>query len=126
MSRPGRDHDHLRDMTRDMTGHMTRDMTGDARPEAATCIPTIGLLTGDARPVTDALLARMAALSEQEQFEDAGTVRDRLLHLVRAAARTQRIAPLAVQPADRRGTACGWTAGGSWSASATASWPVPA
>jgi DNA polymerase-3 subunit epsilon len=55
----------------------------------------VGLLTGDARPVTDALLARMAALAEQERFEDAGTVRDRLLHLVRAAARTQRLAPLA-------------------------------
>ena len=78
---------------------------------AAVVGDAIGLLTGDARPVTDALLARMAALSEQERFEDAGTVRDRLLHLVRAAARTQRIAPLAVQPADRRGASAeagGW------------------
>ena len=65
---------------------------------AAVVGDAVGLLTGDARPVTDALLARMAALSEQERFEDAGTVRDRLLHLVRAAARTQRIAPLAASP----------------------------
>jgi len=71
----------------------------------------VGLLTGDARPATDALLARMAALSEQERFEDAGTVRDRLLHLVRAAARTQRLAPLAGSPelvAARRADAGGW------------------
>jgi DNA polymerase-3 subunit epsilon len=35
------------------------------------------------------------ALRAQERYEDAGAVRDRLAHLVRAAARTQRIAPLA-------------------------------
>ncbi len=78
---------------------------------AAVVGDAVGLLTGDARPVTDALLARMAALSEQERFEDAGTVRDRLLHLVRAAARTQRIAPLAASPqivAARRAEAGGW------------------
>jgi DNA polymerase III subunit epsilon len=37
----------------------------------------------------------MSSLSGQERYEDAGAVRDRLLHLVRAAARAQRIAPLA-------------------------------
>jgi DNA polymerase-3 subunit epsilon len=82
-----------------------------AEEYAAVVGDAIGLLTGDARPVTDALLARMAALSEQERFEDAGTVRDRLLHLVRAAARTQRIAPLASSPqivAARRSEAGGW------------------
>jgi DNA polymerase-3 subunit epsilon len=71
----------------------------------------VGLLTGDARPVTDALLARMSALAEQQRFEDAGTVRDRLLHLVRAAARTQRLAPLASSPqivAARRAEPGGW------------------
>ncbi|MDQ6715430.1 MAG: DEDD exonuclease domain-containing protein, partial [Actinomycetota bacterium] len=71
----------------------------------------VGLLTGDARPATDALLARMSVLADQERFEDAGTVRDRLLHLVRAAARTQRIAPLAGSPqlvAARRSDRGGW------------------
>ena len=96
-----------------------------AEEYAAVVGDAIGLLTGDARPVTDALLARMAALSEQERFEDAGTVRDRLLHLVRAAARTQRIAPLASSPRSSR-RAVRRPAGGSWSASATAGWPAPA
>jgi DNA polymerase III subunit epsilon len=71
----------------------------------------VGVLTGDARPVTEALLARMSTLAEQERFEDAGAVRDRLLHLVRAAARTQRLAPLAGSPelvAARRAEAGGW------------------
>jgi len=78
---------------------------------AAVVGDAVGLLTGDARPATDALLARMAVLAEQERFEDAGTVRDRLLHLVRAAARTQRLAPLAGSPelvAARRAEAGGW------------------
>ncbi len=71
----------------------------------------VGVLTGDARPVTEALLARMSTLAEQQRFEDAGAVRDRLLHLVRAAARTQRLAPLAGSPelvAARRAEAGGW------------------
>jgi DNA polymerase-3 subunit epsilon len=52
-------------------------------------------LTGDSRTVVTALRSRMGALAEQERFEDAGTVRDRLLALVRGIARVQRIAPLA-------------------------------
>jgi len=53
------------------------------------------LISGDSRQVVAALRARMGNLAGQERFEDAGEVRDRLLHLVRAAARTQRIEPLA-------------------------------
>jgi DNA polymerase-3 subunit epsilon len=53
------------------------------------------MIAGDSRQVVGALRARMSSLSGQERYEDAGTVRDRLLHLVRAAARAQRIAPLA-------------------------------
>ncbi len=71
----------------------------------------VGLIGADARPVTQALKARMATLSEQQRFEDAGTVRDRLVHLVRAAARTQRMAPLAGSPelvAARRAERGGW------------------
>ncbi|GAA1895438.1 DEDD exonuclease domain-containing protein [Lapillicoccus jejuensis] len=70
-----------------------------------------GLLTGDARPVTGRLRRRMGELSAQERYEDAGTVRDRLLHLVRGAARAQRIAPLAASPelvAARRAERGGW------------------
>jgi DNA polymerase-3 subunit epsilon len=52
-------------------------------------------LSGDSRSVVTALRTRMGTLAEQERFEDAGTVRDRLLALVRGIARVQRIAPLA-------------------------------
>ena len=53
----------------------------------------------------------MSLLAGQERFEDAGAVRDRLLHLVRAAARAQRLAPLAASPelvAARRTADGGW------------------
>lgn len=53
------------------------------------------MIDGDCREVVAALRSRMNALSGQERYEDAGMVRDRLVHLVRAAARAQRIAPLA-------------------------------
>ena len=63
------------------------------------------------REVVAALHARMGLLAGQERFEDAGAVRDRLLHLVRAAARAQRLAPLAACPevvAARREADGGW------------------
>jgi DNA polymerase-3 subunit epsilon len=69
------------------------------------------MISGDAREVVGALRERMRALSRQERYEDAGAVRDRLLHLVRAAARAQRIAPLARSAevvAARRAPAGGW------------------
>ncbi|MFC6713541.1 hypothetical protein [Branchiibius cervicis] len=53
----------------------------------------------------------MAGLSAQERYEDAGLVRDRMLSLVRALARTQRIAPLAAIAelvAARRSATGGW------------------
>jgi DNA polymerase-3 subunit epsilon len=53
------------------------------------------MITGDSREVVEALRQRMSNLSGQERYEDAGVVRDRFLHLVRATARSQRIAPLA-------------------------------
>jgi DNA polymerase-3 subunit epsilon len=53
------------------------------------------MIQGDSREVVAALRQRMSNLSGEERYEDAGAVRDRLLHLVRAAARAQRIAPLA-------------------------------
>ncbi len=53
------------------------------------------MIAGDSRQVVASLRKRMTNLSGEERYEDAGAVRDRLLHLVRAAARAQRIAPLA-------------------------------
>jgi DNA polymerase III subunit epsilon len=69
------------------------------------------VLGGDAREVVSALHERMGLLAGQERFEDAGAVRDRMLHLVRAAARAQRLAPLAASPevvAARRSADGGW------------------
>jgi len=56
------------------------------------------MIGGDAREVVGALRQRMSSLSGEERYEDAGAVRDRLLHLVRAAARAQRLEPLANSP----------------------------
>jgi DNA polymerase-3 subunit epsilon len=53
------------------------------------------MIAGDSREVVAALRARMEDLSSQERYEDAAMVRDKMVHLVRAAARAQRIAPLA-------------------------------
>jgi DNA polymerase-3 subunit epsilon len=52
------------------------------------------IFRGDARPGAEQLHTRLGELARQERFEDAATVRDRFLHLIRAAARAQRIAPL--------------------------------
>jgi DNA polymerase-3 subunit epsilon len=71
--------------------------TGDQGvPEYAVIVEQAAqMIAGDSRRVVAALRERMSILSGQERFEDAGTVRDRMVHLVRAAARAQRIAPLA-------------------------------
>ncbi|MEO8517577.1 MAG: DEDD exonuclease domain-containing protein [Dermatophilaceae bacterium] len=53
------------------------------------------IMGGDSREVVTALRQRMAILSGEERFEDAGAVRDKMLHLVRGAARVQRLEPLA-------------------------------
>jgi len=55
-------------------------------------------LVGDSRHVVTALRSRLGTLAAQERYEDAGTLRDRMLALVRGIARTQRIAPLAASP----------------------------
>lgn len=44
--------------------------------------------------VVEAINVRMAALAEDERFEEAGTHRDRLASFIRAAARTQRLSAL--------------------------------
>jgi len=53
------------------------------------------MISGDSREMVTALRQKMTTLSGQERYEDAGLVRDRLTSLVRAAARAQRIEPLA-------------------------------
>ncbi|HET7278150.1 MAG TPA: DEDD exonuclease domain-containing protein [Dermatophilaceae bacterium] len=68
-------------------------------------------LAGDSRDVVMALHGRMGALAAQQRFEDAGSLRDRVVALVRGVARTQRIAPLAASPqlvAARRAPMGGW------------------
>ncbi|WP_427385282.1 DEDD exonuclease domain-containing protein [Janibacter sp. G56] len=67
--------------------------------------------TGDASLVLGRLRARLGDLSAQERFEDAGSLRDRMMALVRGAARVQRIAPLAATAeivAARRSGLGGW------------------
>ncbi|MGV1009608.1 MAG: DEDD exonuclease domain-containing protein [Dermatophilaceae bacterium] len=69
------------------------------------------LFCGDARDLVGALRQRLSALSAQERFEDASAVRDRIAHLIRGAARSQRLAPLAAMPevvAARRSDTGGW------------------
>ncbi|MEI2764202.1 MAG: DEDD exonuclease domain-containing protein [Dermatophilaceae bacterium] len=65
---------------------------------AAAADAAAALLTGDGRAVLARLRERMRELGEQQRFEQAGVVRDRLTHLVRGAARAQRMAPLAASP----------------------------
>lgn len=67
----------------------------DIREYAVIVEQAAQMMAGDSRPVIAALRAAMSALSDLERYEAAGIVRDGLTHLIRAAARTQRIAPLA-------------------------------
>ncbi len=68
-------------------------------------------LAGDCGAVLARLRRRISDLADQERFEEAQAVRDRMLALVRAAARAQRLAPLAQTPelvAARRRDTGGW------------------
>jgi DNA polymerase-3 subunit epsilon len=69
------------------------------------------IFSGNARPGSDLLRARLEELASAERFEDAARVRDRFLQLVRGAARAQRLAPLTRSPeivAARRADQGGW------------------
>ncbi len=50
--------------------------------------------TGDVRPLLEPLQRKLARLAEQQRFEQAGVVRDRITTVVRACARMQRLAGL--------------------------------
>jgi DNA polymerase-3 subunit epsilon len=68
-------------------------------------------MAGDAREVVTALLARARTLGAAQRFEEGAVARDRLLAFLRAAARSQRLAPLAATAelvAARRRDDGGW------------------
>jgi DNA polymerase-3 subunit epsilon len=68
-------------------------------------------LVGSTRDLVSALRERLDELAEQERFEEAGTLRDRMMALVRATARAQRLRPLTRTPeliAARRRDLGGW------------------
>ncbi|MGD8149825.1 DEDD exonuclease domain-containing protein [Ornithinimicrobium sp. Y1694] len=68
-------------------------------------------LSGSSREVVAALRSRLDVLADQERFEEAATLRDRMMTLVRAAARSQRLRPLreaAELIAARRPESGGW------------------
>ena len=81
------------------------------REYAAVSEAAVAIFWGDVRRIVQALRERLQALSDQERFEDARAVRDRVAQLVRGASRTQRLAPLAAIAelvAARRTDAGGW------------------
>jgi DNA polymerase-3 subunit epsilon len=49
---------------------------------------------GDPQPVVDALLARIEALSDAQRYEEAAVIRSRLIALLRATVRMQRLGAL--------------------------------
>jgi DNA polymerase-3 subunit epsilon len=84
-------------------------------------------IAGDARPLLTPLIERIATLSAQQRYEDAGAARDRLTSLARACARLQRITALtripevvAARPRDDRGWDLALIRHGRLAAAATA------
>jgi DNA polymerase-3 subunit epsilon len=66
---------------------------------------------GDPEPVVDALMARIEALSDRRRYEEAAVLRSRLIALLRATVRMQRLGALtrlAEIVAARRNTVGGW------------------
>lgn len=70
------------------TGAQSLEQYGDITQRAA------ALLRGDSDDVMQALRARMAGLAADQRFEEAGRLRDRMMVLVRATSRSQRLSPL--------------------------------
>lgn len=69
------------------------------------------VLSGSSRQVMAALRSRLEQLAGQERYEEAAALRDRMMALVRAAARAQRLRPLreaAELVAARRRDSGGW------------------
>jgi DNA polymerase-3 subunit epsilon len=94
-------------------GRCAAPCVGGVTPEdyAATVADARAVMEGDPRPVLDAAVRRMATMSSQQRFEEAGTHRDRAAAFLRAAARLQRLTAIASCPeivAARRRFDGGW------------------
>jgi DNA polymerase-3 subunit epsilon len=66
---------------------------------------------GDPQPVVDALMARIEGLSDAQRYEEAAVIRSRLIALLRATVRMQRLGALTGLPevvAARRDKIGGW------------------
>ncbi|GAA2328126.1 DEDD exonuclease domain-containing protein [Dactylosporangium salmoneum] len=79
--------------------------------EAWAAAPFRAATTGDPSPIVRGLMARIETLSAAERFEDAATLRGRLIVFLRTAIRMQRLASLSSLPelvAARPSAAGGW------------------
>ncbi|WP_433209061.1 DEDD exonuclease domain-containing protein [Dactylosporangium sp. CS-047395] len=79
--------------------------------EAAAAAPFRAATVGDPGPVVRGLMERIEALAEVERYEDAATIRGRLVAFLRTAIRQQRLAGLSGLPevvAARPGASGGW------------------
>jgi DNA polymerase-3 subunit epsilon len=92
-------------------GRCSAPCVGDAPEYSAVVDAVRDAMLADADPVVDAHAHRIDALVDQERFEEAATVRDRLGAFLRGASRAQRFAPLSSCPelvAARRTDDGGW------------------
>ncbi|WP_238015132.1 DEDD exonuclease domain-containing protein [Dactylosporangium sp. AC04546] len=79
--------------------------------ESAAAAPFRTATVGDPGPVVRGLLARIEVLAAAERFEDAATIRARLVAFLRTAVRMQRLASLTALPeliAARPAASGGW------------------
>ncbi|MER7277453.1 DEDD exonuclease domain-containing protein [Dactylosporangium sp. NPDC000244] len=79
--------------------------------ETAAAAPFRAATVGDPGPVVRGLMARIEALAEAERYEDAATIRGRLVAFLRTAIRQQRLAGLSGLPevvAARPSASGGW------------------
>jgi DNA polymerase-3 subunit epsilon len=74
--------------------------TGAQSPDEYAAIAGVfrAAVAGDPRPLVTPLLARVDRLAEDERYEDAAVLRDRVAVLVRAVRRRQRLESLAAVP----------------------------
>jgi DNA polymerase-3 subunit epsilon len=78
---------------------------------ARAALPFRTATSGDPRPIVDALMARIELLSTRPRYEEAAVIRSRLIALLRATVRMQRLGALTRLPelvAARRDQAGGW------------------
>ncbi len=98
----------LADMNRCGAPCEGRQSVGDYSAVARTAR---SVMTGDSLQVVDLLCRRLGTLTERQRYEEAAVLRDRMVHLLDAAARAQRVLPLHHNPeliAARRRDLGGW------------------